>query len=181
MKCLFPILFVLPLSGCFATPISCRLEATEVSGSVVDEQSELVGPQAGVVDLTHSPDGCIMSADILIIGPGGEGCEMRVIADEPRPEGGIAVTSLTIKSTGDCGWPTSVNGESVGTDGSYVELDGIVDFSEIDGDNVCVSGSVRLEVDTMLTGNSNEALSGTYTFTGGLISVENRSGTCPTE
>lgn len=176
------ILLVLPLlSGCFATPLTCRLEAIGVSGNVADEDAMLIGPQAAVVDLTHSPDGCLVAADIRVVGPGGEDCEVRAVADQPRPEGGLSVTSLTVRSTGDCGWPASVNGESVGTGGSYIELDGIVDFSEVDGDNVCVTGSVRLEIDTTLTGNSSETLLGTYTFTEGLISVENRSGTCPAE
>jgi hypothetical protein len=178
-RALGPLLLLPVLAGCSSTPLPCRLEAIALSGDVVDEEGELISPQAGIVDLTHSPDGCLTTADIRVVGPGGEDCELRAVASGVPGGEGLAVTQFTLSSTGDCGWPASVNGASSGTGDSYVALDGSVDVAGGDGDNACVLGTVRLVVGTTLAGNSSESLAGTYWFNDGLTSVLDRTGSCP--
>jgi|GEM_PF-6736883 len=175
-------LLALPLlSGCFSQPLDCQTDALQVSGNVVDEEGEGILPQAAIVDLVHSPDGCIVQADIRVIGAGGQDCELRAVATEPRADGGLLVTEFTLNSTGDCGWPTSVNGNSAGTGDSWVELVGGLDYSQVTGSNICATGELVLTLDVTLNGNSSEQLTGSFRFNDGMTSVEDRSATCPTE
>jgi len=166
------------LPGCFTPALPCQTEAVDITGSVVDEEGELLTPQAAAATIEHTPDGCIRSATVTIVGPGGQDCELRAEANDPRPGGGVSVTSMRITSTGDCGWPASVNGTSTGTGDSWVEFDG-VDTLNGNANGACVVGSLRLELNSTLTGNSSELIAGTYTLTGGLISTEIPNTSCP--
>ena len=168
-----------PLTGCFSSPLSCELDAVGISGNVADQNGELLAPQAAATSLRHSPDGCLSYADLTVVGPGGSDCELRAIAETPRPEGGLWVSSLRVNSSGDCGWPTSVNGSSVGSAGSWVELDGEIDILNGNDGRACGTGEVRLEVQSTLSGNSTAAIVGTYRFTSGIVSVEDQTSSCP--
>ncbi len=166
------------LPGCFTPSLPCQTEAVDIRGSVVDEEGELLTPQAANATVEHTPDGCLRSATVTIVGPGGQDCELRAVADDPRPGGGLSVTSMRLDPTGDCGWPPSVNGLSTGTGDSWVEVDGI-DLTTATRNGACVTGSLRLELNTTLSGNSTEVITGTYTLTGGLISTEVPNTACP--
>ncbi len=177
---LLPLALLLtPLTGCFSSPLSCELDFVGISGNVTDQNDELLAPQAAASSLRHSPDGCLSYADLTVVGPGGSDCELRAIAETPRPEGGLWVTSLRVTSSGDCGWPTTVNGSSTGGAGSWVELDGEIDILNGNDGRACATGEVHLEVQSTLSGNSTATLAGTYRFTSGIVSVEDQASSCP--